>query len=161
MEGAVFAFIVLIVIGAIAIYQEKNGSRNKMRKCMNDPFYAYFFEDLKDFKNLARINGYDYWHNKEEDCIIQDSFDDEDMRRKSRYLTPTGEEAYFASEVLNLYVYFTSSEKRFYRDWDSAFQKKLMNLALEHLKRFNRDEWVYPYGRCMDVLQRTDIKEEE
>lgn len=157
MITVILAIATLVILAVVAVYKEKYGDRDKMRKCMNDPFYAYFFEDVKDFKNLARINGYDYWHDKEEDCIIQDSFDDEDMRRKSRYLTPVGEKAYFASEVLNLYVYFTSSEKRFHRDGDSVFQNKLMNLALDHLKRFNRDEWVYPYGRCMDVLKRTDI----
>lgn len=134
-----------------------------MRKCMNDPFYAYFFEDLKDFKNLARINGYDCWHANEDDCIISDPFNDEEIRRKSRSLTPAGEKTYFASEALNLYLYFTACEKLFYtyRTESDEFLKEIKKMALKHLKRFNRNEWVFPYGRCMDVLQRTDIKEEE
>lgn len=101
-----------------------------------------FFEDVKDFKNLARINGYDYWHDKEEDCIISDPFNDEEIRSLSRYYTPNGEKLYFASETLNISVYNKSYNTTVYDDKEvKDFNKKLRDLARQHLKRFNREEW--------------------
>ena len=137
MIGTVLALITLIIFAVVAVYKEKYGNRDKMRKCMNDPFYAYFFEDVRDFKYLARINGYTYWHNKKDDCIISDPFNDEDIRRLSRYLTPAGEKLYSASEALNISVYNQSFNTTVYdSDEVREFNKKLRDLACQHLKRF-------------------------
>lgn len=140
MISIVLALVTLIIFAAFGIYKEKYGDKDRMRKCFNDPFYAYFFEDVKDFKNLARINGYTYWHQKEEDCIISNPFNDEDIRKMSRYLTPAGRKLYSASEVLNLTVYSDACKNQPY-DYDKEvkeFNKKLRDLARQHLKRFER-----------------------
>ena len=137
MIGIILALVALIILTVIAMHKEKNGCRDRVRKCMSDPFYTYFFEDVKDFKNLARINGYAYWHSKEDDYIISDPFNDEDIRRLSRYLTPAGEKLYSASEALNISVYNQSFNTTVYdSDEVREFNKKLRDLARQHLKRF-------------------------
>ena len=142
MITVILAIATLVIFAVVAVYKEKYGNRDKMRKCMNDPFYAYFFEDVRDFKYLARINGYTYWHNKKDDCIISDPFNDEDIRRLSRYLTPAGEKLYSSSEALNISVYNQSFKTTVYdSDEVREFNKKLRDLARQHLKRFNREEW--------------------
>lgn len=151
----------LIIFAAIGIIKQKYGAQIKMRKCANDAFYAYFFEDLKDFKNCARINGCDWWHSHEGDCIFIDEFDDDAIRRFASAMTPAGEKLYFASEVLNVYVYFSLADRNSYpfvEGQEKRFNKKIQDLALEHLKRFNRTEWFYAPGRYMNVLRRSEIK---
>ncbi len=163
MKDALCVVTFLIIFAAIGIIKQKYGAQIKMRKCAKEPFYAYFFEDLKDFKNCARINGCDWWHSHEEDCIFIDEFDDNAIRRLAAVMTPTGERQYFASEVLNVCVYFTLSERNTYpfvEEEERRFNRKITDLALEHLRRFNRTEWFYAPGRYMNVLRRSSENNE-
>lgn len=43
MITVILAITTLVIFAIVAVYKEKYGDRDKMRKCMNDPFYAYFF----------------------------------------------------------------------------------------------------------------------
>lgn len=161
MKDAIFVTIFLIIFAAIGIIKQKYGAQIKMRKCANDPFYAYFFEDLRDFKNCARINGCDWWHSHEGDCIFIDEFNDDAIRRFASAMTPAGEKLYFASEALNVYVYFSLADKNsnlYIDEQGKLFNKKIQDLALKHLKRFNRSEWFYIPGRYMNVLRKSEIE---
>mgnify|MGYP004628044845 CR=1 FL=1 len=152
MSDIFIAYIVTIILCVLSWIFEKNKYKIRKYKVKDDPFYAYFFEDIKDFKNLAEINGCDYWH-RDDDCIFLENFDDKIIRKQSRIMTPPGEPLYCASEVLNLYVYMNSDWYGNIRD-DPKFLKKLRDMSLDHLKRFNREKYEYLNGRYSETLTR-------
>lgn len=142
MDTVIPVLIILVVFAAVGIFLQKYGTRIKMNKYRNDPFYAYFFEDVKDFKNFAILNGCTCWHSKEDDCIMVNPFDDDAIRRYSRVISLSFNHSCCASEALNYYVYSESFNSTVYdRKEDREFNVQLRKLAIQHLQRFNREEW--------------------
>jgi len=142
MDTVLLASIVLIIFAFVGVFLQKYGTQIKMRKCMKDPFYVYFFEDVKDFKNFAVLNGCVGWHEKEDDCIMVNPFDDDAIRRYSRVISLSFNHSCCASETLNYYVYSESFNSTVYDSKEKKeFDIKLRKLAIRHLQRFNREEW--------------------
>ena len=144
----------LLGVGIIALvifedyWKEKGKALSEMKKAKADPKFAFFFEDLKEFKDTAILYQDDRFE-KVGDCIIMEEFNRVEL---SKMMAKSG---LLPAEYLNACIVVEA------RGWRGDYFNEMApfrEIAFKHLMRSPKTAWFFNYYGIDFVIYKENIE---